>query len=292
MKIVRWIGRSLFVACLLVAAGSLTGCDIAEILGEEEEETNRPPYESLPTLQALVYTPRLIVDSDADDPLTAEYPTGMSVSSGGSASRISANLDDCRLIASSDICLTGSVSVSETVSGSTATIAFSGNVSLSGGPYSSSEIDVAVTFPITTDGHANTDAEPLEITGSIALDGTSWAFADVLDAVEEYEHDTQMEELLLPCRSRFFAAGYTTMGYSPDGRHWDALEIAPGQRLTAIAADDVGNLVAVGAGSFLSQPEGAGVIYYGSNADSWSLVKVTRATEGLAYVAWSDDLWV
>ncbi|MEX2442810.1 MAG: hypothetical protein WD492_04360 [Alkalispirochaeta sp.] len=292
MKHVRWIGVSLAVVCGLLTVSVLTGCDIAELLGEEEEETNRPPYEALPALQAIVYAPRLIVDSDADDPLTAEYPTGMSVRSGGSATRISATLDDCQLIASSDVCLTGAMYISETVSGSTATIAFSGDVSLRGSSYNTSEIDAAVTFPVATNGHANTDAEPLEITGSVSLDGNSWAFADVLDAVEEYERDIQMEELLLPCRSRFFAAGYTMIGHSPDGRRWDALEIASGQELSSIAADEAGNLVAVGAGSFDYQPQGSGVIYYGSNADSWSLVKTTRADEGLAHVAWSDGLWV
>ncbi|MFW5828573.1 MAG: hypothetical protein ACOCU4_10790, partial [Alkalispirochaeta sp.] len=234
MKTVRWIGVYLAVACVLLTLGILTACDIADLLAEEdEEEANQPPYESLPTLQAIVYAPRLI--------------------------------------SSSDVCLSGSISVSETISGSTATIAFSGNVSLHNSPFGSAEIDAAVTFPVSTDGHANTDAESLEVSGSVSLDGESWHFADVIDAVEGYEEDLQQEELLPPCRSRFFAAGYSTIGHSPDGRRWDALEIAPDHMLTAIAADDAGNLVAVGAGSFDYQPQGSGLIYHGSNGDSWSL---------------------
>lgn len=295
-------GAALIAGTVAIVAIVLGGCGIQDVIGSGDDgDSTAPPPGAVPALQAMIYSAQLVVDSDADDPTMAVYPTGMTVT-GDPTTEISISLSSSRLSTISDVRISGTVAMSETTSATEGTIHFSGTFTFeNAGGYSSGSVDSAVTFPLS-EGHSDTDEEPLSVSGTTSLGGASWSFSAALDAVTAYEEENGLDELVVPCRGVFFGVGPATddwssirggtIAFSPDGTTWGPMWLEDEITLTGVAADDAGVLVAVGADSFDWQPQGPGAIYRGTNGDTWTRVHTTADGEGLGSVTWSDGLWV
>lgn len=284
---------------VLVVCVAVTGC---ELLGPEEPEnqSNPPPAEALPVVQAIMNVAELVFDADQDDPTEAAYPTGMTVQWVSPESELSLALQACRTSVDVATEITGSFSLTATAAGDSATIRFTGSATLAQCAYSTASVDGSATFPADSNGEPDMDQEPIEVSGTLSLDDASWAFNDILDALATYETDNG--PTVAPCRARFFAVGMPadgadgqrggTVGFSPDGVTWDRVPVPHDVRLTGIATDDAGTLVAVAAESVDWKPQGAGAIYRSETGAEWSRVLETPEGFGFAAVHWAENVWV
>lgn len=259
-----------------------------------------PPEGWEETLMALIAVPRTVIESEEDNPADDAYPTGMSLS-GSPETSLSASLDGCSPWPDIPVCLTGTIVLTGTDRGTSFAITMVGTVSFMHGPYGSGEIDAEVVFPSDGGSGPDVEAEPLEVNGTVSLDGESWPFAEAIDAIESYTAARGIGDLTYPYRAHFFGAGAATpvdgelrgtLRYSRSGEQWSTLHVSGAVEFFGIAASPSGAMVAVGADRWWGVPDGKGYIYYSERGDRWELVETTADGEGLLRVAYGDGYWV
>ena len=241
---------SIFLAMLLI----IGSCNI---LGSKDNDdgggASGPPESAMETVMAFFAVPRVMIESDEENPIDDAYPLGMSVS-GSPETGITATVNSCSPYPDVDICVTGSVTVTGTDLGDgTFSVAFVGSVEFENSPYSTGAIDAEIIAPMGSEG-PDMESDDISMNGTISLDGTSWGFQQTVNAIESYADANNMPELSYPYRAHYIAAGPPTehdgaqrgtICYSKDGLEWGVLHVSGKVEFLGIASNPSGNLVLV-----------------------------------------------
>ena len=128
---------------------------------------------------------------DSDD-YPDGYPTGMSVAwTDTEHTTLRLTLSDFTPPEDDPPTVNGSVTISDewTAGSSTATMTVSGSLSMTNFDYSTCSIDATARFAADTATGEWIQDEPESVTGTFSLDGATYDFAAILDAIEEMDHD-------------------------------------------------------------------------------------------------------